>query len=89
MTCFRGKFCDAISPELEEPSYLNFALRMAIMTHDKFHFNRLMLILIFGILASEPPPPPPRAWRTTEKAGLDRVKGEFRSQYKLGSNKRA
>ena len=29
-----------------------------------------MLTLIFGIQASEPP----RAWRTTEKAGPDRVK---------------
>ena len=47
---------------------------MDIMTHAKFHFNRLMLTLIFGIRASEPPPPPPRAWRTTEKAGSDRVK---------------
>ena len=43
---------------------------MAIMTHAKFHFNRLMLTLSFGIRASEPPP----AWQTTEKAGLDRVK---------------
>ena len=43
---------------------------MAIMTHAKFHFNWLMLTLIFGIWASEPP----RAWRTTEKAGPDRVK---------------
>ena len=42
-----------------------------IMTHAKFHFNRLMLTLIFGIRASEPSPP---AWRTTEKAGPDRVK---------------
>ena len=31
---------------------------MAIMTHAKFHFNWLMLTLIFGIWASEPPPPP-------------------------------
>ena len=30
-----------------------------------------MLTLIFGIRASEPPP---RAWRTTEKAGPDRIK---------------
>ena len=44
---------------------------MAIMNHAKFHFNRLMLTLIFGIWASELPPP---AWRTTEKAGPDRVK---------------
>ena len=43
---------------------------MAIMTHAKFYFNWLMLTLIFGIWASEPP----RAWRTTEKAGPDRVK---------------
>ena len=43
---------------------------MAIMTHAKFHFNWSMLTLIFGIWASEPP----RAWRTTEKAGPDRVK---------------
>ena len=43
------------------------------MTHAKFHFNQLMLTLIFGIRASEPPPHP-RAWRTTKKAGPDRVK---------------
>ena len=43
---------------------------MDIMTHAKFYFNRLMLTLIFAIRASEPP----RAWRTTEKAGPDRVK---------------
>ena len=50
---------------------------MAIMTHAKFHFNWLMLTSIFGIWASEPPP---RAWRTTEKAGPDRVKNkEFTS----------
>ena len=28
---------------------------MDIMIHAKFHFNRLMLTLIFGIWASEPP----------------------------------
>ena len=43
---------------------------MDIMTHAKFYFNRLMLTLIFAIRDSEPP----RAWRTTEKAGPDRVK---------------
>ena len=35
---------------------LKFCIRnasMAIMTHAKFHFNRLMLTLIFGIWASE------------------------------------
>ena len=36
---------------------------MVIMPHAKLHFNRLMLTLIFGL-----------AWRTTEKAGPDRVK---------------
>ena len=30
---------------------------MAIITHAKFHFNRLMVTLIFGIKASEPPGP--------------------------------
>ena len=44
---------------------------MNIMIHAKFHFNRLMLTLIFGVWASEPPPRP-RAWKTTEKAGPDR-----------------
>ena len=48
---------------------------MAIMTHAKFHFNWLMLTSIFGIWASEPPHP--WAWRTTEKAGPDRVKHFF------------
>ena len=43
---------------------------MAIITHAKFHFNQLMLTLIFGIWVSEPP----WAWRTTEKARSDRVK---------------
>ena len=47
---------------------------MAIMIHAKFHFNWLMLTLIFGIWASEPP----QAWRTTEKAGPDRVKSSCR-----------
>ena len=40
---------------------------MAIMIHAKFHFNWLMLTLIFSIWA----------WRSTEKAGPDRVKFEF------------
>ena len=39
-----------------------------------------MLTLIFGIWASEPP----RAWRTTEKAGPDRVKEEQRFCLVLG-----
>ena len=36
---------------------------MAIMTHTKFHFNWLMLTLIFGIRASEPPLPRERLKR--------------------------
>ena len=54
---------------------------MAIMIHAKFHFN--WLTLIFGIWASEPP----RAWRTTEKAGPDRVNGHqaFESMSLLGA----
>ena len=44
---------------------------MAILNHAKFHFNRLMVTLTFGILASEPSP---RAdWRTTEEARPDRI----------------
>ena len=46
---------------------------MDIITHAKFHFDQLMLTLTFGIRASEPP----RAWRTTEKTGPDRVKGDL------------
>ena len=49
---------------------------MDIMTHAKFYFNRLMLTLICAIRASEPP----RAWRTTEKAGPDRVKSLIASK---------
>ena len=36
---------------------------MAIMTHAKFHFNWLMLTLIFAIWASEPPGPGERLKR--------------------------
>ena len=43
---------------------------MDIMSHARFPFNLLMLILIFGIWASKPPL---RALRMTEKAGPDRV----------------
>ena len=48
---------------------------MAIMTHAEFHLNRLILILILGIRASEPPPPPPvRPGERLKKAGPDGVK---------------
>ena len=43
-------------------SYQPFCMRnafMNIMTHAKFHFNRLMLALIFGIRVSKPPTSPP------------------------------
>ena len=42
---------------------------MVVMTYAKFHFNRLILTLIFGIRDSEPP----RAWRMTDQAGPDGV----------------
>ena len=48
---------------------------MVIMTHAKFHFNRLMLTLIFGIWASEKPPLLGLA--NDSKARPDRVKGEI------------
>ena len=38
---------------------------MAIMTHAKFHFNRFMLTLIFGIRASESPGQGERLKRTS------------------------
>ena len=45
---------------------------MAIMTHScQVLFQSVDATLIFGIWAFEPPP---WAWRTTEKAGPDRVK---------------
>ena len=44
---------------------------MVIRTHPKFHFDRLMLTLIFSIRASEPPG---GGWQTPEKARPDRVK---------------
>ena len=52
---------------------------MIIMSHAKFHSNRLMLTLIFGIWASGHLgiwASEPQAWRLTEKAGPDRVKAE-------------
>ena len=44
---------------------------MAIMTHAKFHFNWLMLILIFGIWASEPPPGPGERLKRPGLIGLN------------------
>ena len=50
---------------------------MVIMTHGKFHFDLLMLTLIFGIRVSDS-----QAWCTTEKAGPDRVKFDELTGYK-------
>ena len=52
---------------------------MAIMTHAKFHSNRLMLTLIFGVWASEPPSPP---WPGDQlkKPGLTGLSKERRSR---------
>ena len=72
---FRGKFCDVISPKTESLARLKLNIRdafIAIGSHAKFHFNRLMITLIFGIRVCEAPLPLAR--RTTEKAGPDRVK---------------
>ena len=55
---------------------LKFCIRnafMAIITHAKFHFNRLMLTLIFGIWASEPPRPAERL----KRPGLAGLKQTF------------
>ena len=46
---------------------------MAIMTHAKFHFNRLMLTLIFGIRPSEPPGPGERR----KKPGLIGLRSKY------------
>ena len=43
---------------------------MAIMTHAKFHFNRLMLFLIFGIRASECPFGPGERLKRPDLIGL-------------------
>ena len=49
---------------------------MAVMTHVKILFNRLIVTLIFGVLVCEPP----RARQTTEKAGPDRVKANLQDE---------
>ena len=46
---------------------------MAIMTHAKFHFNWLMLTLIFGIWASEPPPGPGERLKRPGLIGLRNI----------------
>ena len=59
---FQEKFCDFISPKLEELKFCTRNAFMDIMTHAKFHFNRLMLTMIIGIQASELWAPPPPLW---------------------------
>ena len=53
---------------------------MAILTHAKFHLNRLMVTLIFGILASEPPPGPGERLKRPGLTGL--MNGPSFSPYK-------
>ena len=48
---------------------------MVIMSHAKFHFNGLMLSLIFGIRASKPPPPGP--YERLKRPGLIGLKEEY------------
>ena len=43
---------------------------MAILTRAKFHFNQLMVTLIFGIRASEPPPGPGERLKRLSLIGL-------------------
>ena len=51
---------------------------MAIMTHAKFHFNWLMLTLIFGIWASEPPLGPGERLKRPGLIGLSQKKNAKR-----------
>ena len=69
MTCpfFLGKFCDGISPKLEELLDSTFIM---IMAHAKFHFNWLNVNLDFWHPGLSVIPPPPRALRTTKRSGL-------------------
>ena len=56
---------------------LKFCIRnafMAIKIHAKFHFNWLILTLIFGIWASESPPPPLRPGERLKRSGLTGLK---------------
>ena len=62
---------------------------MDIMTRAKFHFNRLMLSLIFGVWASEPPPlGPGERLKRPGLIGLKRVNriwtGRFANLKRLG-----
>ena len=54
---------------------------MAIMTRAKFHFNRLLLTLIFGIWASELKPPGPG-----ERPGLIGLTGIYANVNELDIN---
>ena len=57
---------------------------MVIMTHAKFHFNWLMLTLIFGIWASEPPPGPGERLKRPGLIGLRfKVKAPLAVQMKI------
>ena len=47
---------------------------MDIMTRAKFHFNRLMLTLIFGVWASDPPLVPGERLKRPGLIGLMQIK---------------
>ena len=49
---------------------------MAILTHAKFHFNRLMVTLISGIRVSEPPP---GSGEWLKRPGLTGLSGWFQN----------
>ena len=49
---------------------------MDIMTHAKFHFNRLMVTLTFGIRASEPPLGPGERLKRPGLIGLSYVSSQ-------------
>ena len=53
---------------------------MAIMAHAKFHFNRLMLTLIFGIWASEHTLGPGKRLKRPGLIGLRRLRSEKKFQ---------
>ena len=61
---------------------------MDIMTHAKFHFNPLMLTLIFGIWASEPPPGPGERLKRPGLIGLMKViaKNRTNNLWKIDRN---
>ena len=65
---------------------LKFCMRNAfidIMTHETFHFNRLMLALIFGIWASEPALGPGERLKRPALIGLSKTSKVFESLFQF------